>query len=265
MQLSTTICVMLLFAHVAACTLVLAAKLEGLPDGSWMVQYGMSLLYPEYMHLRWRSNCNDHGTVSCHASRLLTRETCAATFSGTYVCVSADLIEKSSSIQYLYAMFISTSHLFCLGYGLPTMPGTLVELSVTLVSMIVGSVLFLVVVGTLPTAILEQEVSAAAQELEGDHVPLPTARYCLHSALQQSINICPSGWALFASLGPQWDSCLLQLRDCLLSLVDQHQENLQGRNMLECSCCIWFGSRLFNGMCLSAAGQHMTERGWQAW
>lgn len=51
----------------------------------------------------------------------------------------------------------------------------------TLVSMIVGSVLFLVVVGTLPTAILEQEVSAAAQELEGDHVPLPTARCdCTH-------------------------------------------------------------------------------------
>lgn len=40
MQLSTTICVMLLFAHVAACTLVLTAKLEGLPEGSWMVQYG---------------------------------------------------------------------------------------------------------------------------------------------------------------------------------------------------------------------------------
>jgi hypothetical protein len=40
MQLSTTMCVMLLFAHVAACTLVLAAKLEGFPEGSWMVQYG---------------------------------------------------------------------------------------------------------------------------------------------------------------------------------------------------------------------------------
>lgn len=56
------------------------------------------------------------------------------------------------------------------------MPGTFVELCVTLVSMIVGSVLFLVVVGTLPTVILESEVSAAAQELEGDHVPLPSAR-----------------------------------------------------------------------------------------
>jgi hypothetical protein len=43
MQLSTTICVMLLFAHVAACTLVLASKLEGLPEGSWLVQYGMFL------------------------------------------------------------------------------------------------------------------------------------------------------------------------------------------------------------------------------
>lgn len=56
------------------------------------------------------------------------------------------------------------------------MPGTYVELCVTLISMIIGSVLFLVVVGTLPTVILESEVSAAAQELEGDHVPLPTAR-----------------------------------------------------------------------------------------
>ena len=40
MQLSTTVCVMLMFAHVAACMLVLAAKLEGMPEGSWMVQYG---------------------------------------------------------------------------------------------------------------------------------------------------------------------------------------------------------------------------------
>lgn len=49
MQLSTTICVMLLFAHVAACTLVLAAKLEGLPEGSWMVQYGMAIVTLWYM------------------------------------------------------------------------------------------------------------------------------------------------------------------------------------------------------------------------
>lgn len=97
--------------------------------------------------------------------------------------MSADLTEQPAIRQYLYALFISTSHLFCLGYGLPTMPGSLVELCVTLMSMIVGSVLFLVVVGTLPTAILEQEVSAAAQELEGDHVPLPTAR-CAVSNLQ---------------------------------------------------------------------------------
>lgn len=41
MQLSTTVCVMLMFAHVAACMLVLVAKLEGMPEGSWMVQYGM--------------------------------------------------------------------------------------------------------------------------------------------------------------------------------------------------------------------------------
>lgn len=40
MQLSTTVCVMLMFAHVAACMLVLVAKLEGMPEGSWMVQYG---------------------------------------------------------------------------------------------------------------------------------------------------------------------------------------------------------------------------------
>ena len=121
--------------------------------------------------------------------------------------VSADLVEQPAIRQYLYALFISTSHLFCLGYGLPTMPGSLVELCVTLVSMIVGSVLFLVVVGTLPTAILEQEVSAAAQELEGDHVPLPTARcasyctrnripYVLHSTPHHSTAYslqCPSG------------------------------------------------------------------------
>jgi hypothetical protein len=77
----------------------------------------------------------------------------------------------------MYALFISTSHLFCLGYGLASMPGTFAEMCVTFVSMIMGSILFLVVVGTLPTAVLEQEVSAAAHELEGDNVPLPTARY----------------------------------------------------------------------------------------
>lgn len=31
----------MLFAHAVACLLVLAAKLEGLPDGSWMVVYGV--------------------------------------------------------------------------------------------------------------------------------------------------------------------------------------------------------------------------------
>jgi hypothetical protein len=86
-------------------------------------------------------------------------------------------VDDPISKQYIYALFISTSHLFCLGYGLGTMPGTYVELCVTYVSMTVGSILFLVVVGTLPTAVLEQEVSAAAQELDGAHVPLPTARY----------------------------------------------------------------------------------------
>lgn len=85
-------------------------------------------------------------------------------------------------MQYLYALFISTSHLFCLGYGLASMPGTFVEMCVTLVSMVIGSVLFLVVVGTLPTAVLEQEVSAAAHEMDGDGVPLPTARCaCCHA------------------------------------------------------------------------------------
>jgi hypothetical protein len=32
------------------------------------------------------------------------------------------------------------------------------------------------VVGTLPTAVLEQEVASAAHALEGDNVPLPSAR-----------------------------------------------------------------------------------------
>ena len=40
MSLFTCVCVMLLFAHIAACMLVLAAQLEGLPDGSWLVFYG---------------------------------------------------------------------------------------------------------------------------------------------------------------------------------------------------------------------------------
>lgn len=40
MQLATCVGVMLLFAHFAACMLVLAAKLEGLPEGSWLVFYG---------------------------------------------------------------------------------------------------------------------------------------------------------------------------------------------------------------------------------
>lgn len=39
-QLATCVGVMMLFAHFAACMLVLAAKLEGLPEGSWMVAYG---------------------------------------------------------------------------------------------------------------------------------------------------------------------------------------------------------------------------------
>ena len=88
----------------------------------------------------------------------------------------AELVERDTIVQYLYALFISTSHLFCLGYGLASMPGTFIEMCVTLVSMVIGSVLFLNVVGTLPTAVLEQEVNAAAHELNGDGVPLPTAR-----------------------------------------------------------------------------------------
>ena len=92
-------------------------------------------------------------------------------------------MERETVVQYLYALFISTSHLFCLGYGLASMPGTFVEMCVTLVSMVIGSVLFLVVVGTLPTAVLEQEVSAAAHEADGDGVPLPSARCgaCTHA------------------------------------------------------------------------------------
>ena len=44
MQLATCVAVMLLFAHFAACMLILAAKLEGLPEGSWLVIYGAPLL-----------------------------------------------------------------------------------------------------------------------------------------------------------------------------------------------------------------------------
>lgn len=92
------------------------------------------------------------------------------------LCCAA-LTEQKVIVQYIYALFISTSHLFCLGYGLASIPGTFTELCFTLVSMVIGAVLFLVVVGTLPTAVLEQEVSAAAHEIEGDHVPLPCARH----------------------------------------------------------------------------------------
>jgi hypothetical protein len=37
MQLATCVCVMLLFAHIAACGLVIAAQLEGLPPECWLV------------------------------------------------------------------------------------------------------------------------------------------------------------------------------------------------------------------------------------
>ena len=37
MQLSTTICVMLLFAHIAACGLIIASELEGMPPECWLV------------------------------------------------------------------------------------------------------------------------------------------------------------------------------------------------------------------------------------
>ena len=40
MQLSTCVCVMLLFAHIAACFLVIASQLEGLPPECWLVYYG---------------------------------------------------------------------------------------------------------------------------------------------------------------------------------------------------------------------------------
>ena len=102
-------------------------------------------------------------------------------------CIPAGIDEQAPFVQYMYALFISTSHLFCLGYGLASMPGTYTEMWVTLVSMIIGSVLFLMVVGTLPTAVLESEVAAAAQELDGDNVPLPSARYVV-----QLIVLCES-------------------------------------------------------------------------
>jgi hypothetical protein len=53
MQLITCIWVMLIFAHVAACLLILAAKLDGLPDSSWMVVYGVHQ-QPDAMHAHER-------------------------------------------------------------------------------------------------------------------------------------------------------------------------------------------------------------------
>lgn len=123
-----------------------------------------------------RSGCCSSGPGSKALNVQFTFLFMQVGFRLTVVYAHAELQDGSKSKQYVYALFISTSHLFCLGYGLASMPGTFVELCVTLISMIVGSVLFLVVVGTLPTVILESEVSAAAQELEGDHVPLPGAR-----------------------------------------------------------------------------------------
>jgi hypothetical protein len=70
MQLITCIWVMLIFAHVAACLLILAAKLDGLPDSSWMVVYGVHQ-QPDAMHAHARSlsceliACND---VACFAN-----------------------------------------------------------------------------------------------------------------------------------------------------------------------------------------------------
>lgn len=51
MQLGTCICVMMLFAHIAACMLVIAAQLEGMPPECWLVFNRAQLLSNHCMTL----------------------------------------------------------------------------------------------------------------------------------------------------------------------------------------------------------------------
>jgi hypothetical protein len=143
--------------------------------------------------------CSSHVFIPCRCwyyttadvdCQLCTRHCSCARISVSAWCTG--VLNMSRTQQYVYALFISTSHLFCLGYGLASIPGNFIELCVTLVSMTAGSILFLVVVGTLPTAVLEQEVSAAAHELEGGNVPLATARSASCSSLEPSFQACSS-------------------------------------------------------------------------
>lgn len=119
----TCIFVMLIFAHCAACLLIVAAKTEGLPEESWMVVYGTCRLAALHAPSRLSMAMHDTGARvrSGITGSVRTPAACAA---------PADVIHKSKAVQYVYALFISTSHLFCLGYGLASIPGTFVELCV---------------------------------------------------------------------------------------------------------------------------------------
>jgi hypothetical protein len=98
MQLITCIWVMLIFAHVAACLLILAAKLDGLPDSSWMVVYGVHqqadamhaqdhpvphtrLLATKLHALRRSTLCRppkQNGTITSIYTIYIARQTCSA-------------------------------------------------------------------------------------------------------------------------------------------------------------------------------------------
>eukprot|EP00873_Tetraselmis_striata_P016513 jgi/Tetstr1/436777/TSEL_025557.t1 len=54
--------------------------------------------------------------------------------------IQHDVINMSKGKQYLYSLFIALSHMLCIGYGPAGTPGTMLELLVTTVSMLVGMI-----------------------------------------------------------------------------------------------------------------------------
>ena len=59
------------------------------------------------------------------------------------------LEDETRFVQYLWSLFMALSHMLCIGYGPTGAPGTITELSMTIMSMLIGASLYVILIGLI--------------------------------------------------------------------------------------------------------------------
>ena len=85
------------------------------------------------------------------------------------------LEDESRPVQYLWSLFMALSHMLCIGYGPPGSPGTITELSMTIMSMLIGASLYVILIGLITANLMTfKDNTTATSSAKDTHEKTPS-------------------------------------------------------------------------------------------